>query len=338
LRRTLRVAFWPGHTQGRYSGSTWYFDNHWDDLYRNCALHINADSLGARGVRFYKVEAMPETASFAIDAVRDAIGVQAEYVRQERAGDQSFWSCGVASAFMTLSLVGPEDAAPDPTIALALDAEQPPGLPWWWHTREDTIDKIDSDVLVDDTRVYALATLRALTSAVLPLRCAPPATEIRDVLRTYQALADGAVGLEMAVEKADKLIELATALDHDLDDLRGRSETADKTFAAANRRLLRVDRELVMLGFAASAPFDQDLALPQPPVPLLAEIARLSQLPAESDERRFLVTTLVRRRNRVILHLYEASDAAVAARSFLAKEMALHGQGSVEGELSAGTR
>ena len=43
------------------------------------------------------------------------------------------------------------------------------GFPWWWHTRDDTIDKIDADVLALDTKVYVAAALRLVDAPVLPL-------------------------------------------------------------------------------------------------------------------------------------------------------------------------
>ncbi len=33
LQRGVRIAWWPGHSNGRYTGSTWYVDHHW----RSCA-------------------------------------------------------------------------------------------------------------------------------------------------------------------------------------------------------------------------------------------------------------------------------------------------------------
>jgi Zn-dependent M28 family amino/carboxypeptidase len=48
-RRGLRLCFWSGHSHGRYSGSTWYADNHWEQLARRCVAHVNVDSTGARG-------------------------------------------------------------------------------------------------------------------------------------------------------------------------------------------------------------------------------------------------------------------------------------------------
>ncbi|MGH7912881.1 MAG: M28 family peptidase, partial [Candidatus Dormibacteraceae bacterium] len=169
LRRNVRIAFWPGHTQGRYSGSAWYFDQHWEDLYDNCVLHVNCDSTGARGAVHYRAIAMPETEDFAVAAIGDAIGVTAEPERQSRAGDQSFWSTGTPSIFMSLSLVPGEQAASQPAGLFSggdASTTRRPGLPWWWHTPEDTIDKVDPDVLLRDTRVYLLATLRAAAAPV----------------------------------------------------------------------------------------------------------------------------------------------------------------------------
>jgi hypothetical protein len=34
--RGLRICFWSGHSHGRYSGSVWYVDEHWDELDRRC--------------------------------------------------------------------------------------------------------------------------------------------------------------------------------------------------------------------------------------------------------------------------------------------------------------
>lgn len=49
LRRSLKLAFWSGHSHGRYAGSALYCDEHWEDLHENCVLHINIDSVGGKG-------------------------------------------------------------------------------------------------------------------------------------------------------------------------------------------------------------------------------------------------------------------------------------------------
>ncbi len=319
LRRSVRVAFWPGHTQGRYSGSTWYFDHHWEDLRDNCVLHVNCDSTGARGAVHYQATGMPETYAFAVSAIHDAIGAEAEPERQSRAGDQSFWSSGVPSIFMSLSLVPGEQAASRPAGMLSTapeTAELRPGLPWWWHTPEDTIDKIDPDVLLRDTRVYLLATLRAAAPTVLPFRYGPAARDIRTHVERYQELAAGRVDLGPVVTRARVVETLAGQVDAGLEALDGDSLDPARG-RALNEELQALDRELVLVNFTASGPFDQDLALPVPPVPLLAPVERLAALDPTSDESHFLATELVRNRNQAAFHLRLGEAAAARAVSLL---------------------
>jgi Iap family predicted aminopeptidase len=315
LRRGVRIAFWPGHTHGRYSGSTWYFDHFWEDLHDHCVLHVNADSTGARGATIYRALAMPETRRFALDAIHDAIGVEAEPERQSRAGDQSFWGCGVPSIFMDLSQVPPELAASTGS-SLFSAADQAPrqhqgGLPWWWHTAADTIDKIDPAVLARDTRVYLLATWRAATPPILPFAYAPSARQIRETIEQYQTAAGDRFDLGPAIERARQVEVAANVLDALLDRARERSDTGHLA-PIANRGAMAMDRSLVTINFTANGPFDQDLAIPIPSVPLLAPSRRLKDLDPAADETRFLVTDLIRGRNKVVYALREALRAAEA--------------------------
>ncbi|HEX4214732.1 MAG TPA: M28 family peptidase [Candidatus Dormibacteraeota bacterium] len=310
LRRSVRIAFWPGHTQGRYSGSAWYCDQFWEDLRDNCVLHVNCDSTGARGAVHYHATCMPETRDLAVGAVHDAIGIEAEPERQSRAGDQSFWGVGVPSIFMTLSLVPGEMAASQPAGMLSTAAAGP-GLPWWWHTPEDTIDKVDLDVLVRDTRVYALATLRAAASPLLPFRYGASAREIRAVIEGYARAAGDRIDLSPVLDRARQVEDRAEALDRALDAMRADPEIED--LSLLNATLQELERELVLVDFTAEGPFDQDLALPIPPVPLLAPAGRLVTVDAASDDAHFLATELIRNRNRVVHHLRQAADAATRA-------------------------
>jgi hypothetical protein len=314
LRRSVRIAFWPGHTHGRYSGSTWYFDNFWEDLHDNCVLHVNVDSTGARGATLYQALSMPETRDFALAAVHDAIGVEAEPERQSRAGDQSFWGCGVPSVFMDLSAVPPELAANMGTGSLFSAPEQGQsrprgGLPWWWHTAEDTIDKIDPEVLTRDTRVYLLTNLRAATSPILPFRYRPVAQQIRETIESYQRAAGDRFDLSAVIARAREVEAAATRFDAWLDQTSAGPD-AERLAPDANRRAMAIDRALVTINFTANGPFDQDLALPIPAVPLLEPVRRLASLDPATNEARFLATELTRGRNKVMWYLREAIRAA----------------------------
>jgi N-acetylated-alpha-linked acidic dipeptidase len=54
LARSVRIAWWSGHSTGRYAGSAWYADAFALDLERNCVCHINCDSPGCRDADVYE--------------------------------------------------------------------------------------------------------------------------------------------------------------------------------------------------------------------------------------------------------------------------------------------
>jgi len=79
---------------------------------------------------------------------------------------------------------------------------------------------------------------------------------------------------------------------------------------AVNAGLVGLGRALVPVYFTAAGPFDHDLAVPVPPVPLLEPVRRLRELRPDSDEARFLKTELVRNRNKVMFFLRQAIETA----------------------------
>ena len=54
LERSVRIAWWSGHSHGRYAGSAWYADAFALDLERNCICHVNCDSPGCRDADSYE--------------------------------------------------------------------------------------------------------------------------------------------------------------------------------------------------------------------------------------------------------------------------------------------
>src|SRR5699024_5639559 len=53
LRRSVRIAIWPGHSTGRYAGSTWFADYYGIELDENCIAQVNCDSPGCRWATSY---------------------------------------------------------------------------------------------------------------------------------------------------------------------------------------------------------------------------------------------------------------------------------------------
>ena len=48
LTRGIRIAWWSGHSDARFSGSTYYCDSHWSDLRQHCVAHVNLDLAGCK--------------------------------------------------------------------------------------------------------------------------------------------------------------------------------------------------------------------------------------------------------------------------------------------------
>jgi Peptidase family M28 len=309
LRRGIRFAFWSGHSHGRYAGSAWYADHAWGDLHRRCVVHLNVDSTGARGATDYSVlHATEDAQRFAEGVVADVTGQRSRGRRFSRAGDQSFWGAGVPSAFMSLSGLPKQDTELSRAMERLVGSA---GFPWWWHTRDDTIDKIDPDVLALDTKVYLASALRWLNAPVLPLDHVQAGQSLLAELETLQAAAGARFDLTPALNAARGLVERLQRLAAALGSApAGRVEPA-------NRTLMRLSRLLVPLAYTSGDRFTHDLALPIPPLAGLQPARGLASLDPDGDAFKFARAALVRERNRAV-HALES--AATVADEFLSQE------------------
>lgn len=312
LRRGVRCAFWPGHSTGRYAGSSWYADQQWQDLYQHCVLHINCDSPGVLGATEYDpVTATADAADFAVGLIRELTGQDVGWERPVRAGDQSFWGAGVPSLLMGSS-VRPKGQR------WAVGGS---GLGWWWHTEDDTIDKVDRDVLHLDARIYLIAAYRFAVAPVLPFKISASVAELRAVTATLaqhtgarfdwsplsaamERLAAAAQGFDAAATAAADAAAAAGARDADRAAVIGR----------AQRTAIRA---LIQVGYTGGSPFDHDPAVPQSPLPSLQDARELADMTLDSHQARVLHTHLVRRRNKVVFNLLTAAQALEGALAAL---------------------
>src|SRR5262249_19139437 len=114
------------------------------------------------------------------------------------------WGCGVPSAFMSLSGLPKQDTELSRAMERLVGSA---GFPWWWHTKDDTVDKIDADVLVLDTRVYLASALRWLNAPVLPLDHSRAVRALVTEVETLQAAAGARFDLSVVLETARALVE-----------------------------------------------------------------------------------------------------------------------------------
>ena len=298
-RRSLRIAWWSGHSHGRYAGSTWYADAFALDLMEHCVAHLNCDSPGCRWAdTFDHLETTAEAWPLAETAVRDASGIAATWERPVRAGDYSFMNLGLSAAFMLSSTM--TDATRQRHDYYAVGGC---GGNIAWHTEDDTIEIADREYLQRDIGVYAVAASRLLNAPLIPLDFRRTVAAYTATLDRYATVAGDRFDFSPA-QSALAALTIACDLFYDKWEELSSDPTAREM---ANVALLNLSRLLVPIDFARRGPFTQDPAQDVPPLPDLARALSLPELEPGSHADRITQHSLMRGQNRVVWALRQAT-------------------------------
>ncbi|MGO4404435.1 M28 family peptidase [Bosea sp. RAF48] len=304
-RYGIKFAFWTGHEQGGYAGSSWYADAFRDSLYRDAIAYLNVDIVGSRGGT---TKALRNTTAELADYVRQVldgtVGKQTpeeeEFVdrsvkrldpyidprRSARNSDQSFSGIGLATAQVSAFLPA---ASPEHLHGS--------GLAWWWHTDQDTIEHMDADVLAVDTLIYRNLVEGLVDAPALPFR---PGAMVGDVLAGLRAYREAAPDLDDIARLTGLAERLADAL-------------ANWTPTGADdRSLLRLGRHLNPVLYHARSAFEFDLGRASRILPGLAPVLTLNRL--DADAYRMARVQLRQRANRIAHGLSEAIELVEARR------------------------
>ncbi|MEZ4570342.1 MAG: M28 family peptidase [Thermomicrobiales bacterium] len=285
LRRGVRFAFWSGHSQARYAGSTWFADAYWFDLRDNCIAHVNVDSTGGQGATdLTTANTMAETFGFAGDVIRRQTGQELVYQRFGRAGDQSFWGVGLPAIFMSVSHQGtPADVTADLVRLTGGTSARGGGLGWWWHTTEDTLDKIDADLLVRDTKIYVEVVGRLAVEPVVPFDLGGPINEMLSELDTcvseWSAAGSLAEDDRLGFDAVRGELESARDAWNTVRDRIEQGRVSDDDAGALSSAIVRAAKQLMPANYTATGEFDHDPALGAKTLPTLhppVEIAAMT--------------------------------------------------------------
>jgi len=299
LERGVRFAWWPGHSFGRYAGSAWYVDRFHGDLDEHCVAYMNLDGPGRRGSQMDKVAASgwPGIAEYAqafasrLPGVTPAASRESERLfRPGRDSDSSYQGLGIP--FVSIGVPGPPRGHPD------VDAE---GRIRYWHTAEDTLDKIDVKALTLDTSERLALLSDLATVSALPHRLGPIAAAYRQAIEPVAAAGGSVFDLSSTIEAARAFADAAALFD-------GHPKPSSPDGVARfNELVVRLTHRLYSTLYTKGGRFTQDPAAEMPVLPLLARVKDLAALPREGDEFGFLETELVRGRNTVESTLRDAT-------------------------------
>jgi hypothetical protein len=293
LKRSVRIAWWPGHSTGRYAGSTWYADTFADEIDEHCIAQLDIDSPGCADATVYEeVMWMAEADALCRSSIRDALGLDAQRVRPLRAGDYSFNQIGPTGLYMLLSNIPIEERKRRGYYAVGGC-----GGNIAWHTPDDLMPVADLDILRRDLAVYLTTIVRILNAPLHPFDYSAAVDEIAAAIDGYQHASNGEADFSAVV---DDLRLLAAALRTWRADAGQR--VANGAIGEAERRRLnatirQIARLLVPLNYARGERFDHDPALKFGAVPRLEAAASLANAPAEMKP--FIKVGLVREVNKV---------------------------------------
>lgn len=243
LKRGVKVAFWSGHSDGRYAGSSWYVDQNWEDLDKNCVAHINLDLIGgkndelvSRGTSLMEQEGLSEGIIEEFSGVRPVLSTGLT-----RAGDESFSGVGVP-----ISMLSRFSSKLDGEYAQWASSYAP-----WWHSTEDTLDKVDEDFLLRDAKINLKIVWEIVQSDRIPVDPIRFAERTKKMLREIQKDCSKDFDPQGVL---DKLEELKDAL--------GRLETAMEAYPEQNTDeiLKKVAGGMVRLHYTYGSPYYHDPA------------------------------------------------------------------------------
>ncbi len=301
LRRGVKFAWWAGHEQATYAGSTWLVDNFWEDLRDNAVAYYTIDGLG-RGDAPGFVPRSVETRNSEVVrkfnelVIEDAFGLPVTSKQLNRSGDQSFWGVGVPSVF------GKPSFKVDP--AAGGGGEEI----WYSHTPQDTLDKVDTEHLFRVSfKLSALSILRLCNNPTLPFEFVTAAEAITKRLRDLQAASKAALDLTSLMTQAEAFKKRAEALNGVIEKHLTASESKLAAQGQAiNACLMELSRLLIPVLSAESGKYGQDaIGSDFKTLPRLQPLEKLSAL--EGEEYQAWRTSLLRERNRLSDVLHEAN-------------------------------
>ena len=290
LKRGVRVAWWPGHSHGRYAGSAWYADNAWAELDAHCVGVLIVDSPGVRGASVQRMRTAEESKAYALDILKRLGQANPSLLRPERVGDQSFLGIGITSMSLNSELTaGHPDKRPVGGS----------GGGWWWHSKWDTIDKADAGVMFVDAVAIGEVVGGAVVGDMLPYRVAGAAAHFLETLKERRGWCAPVVDISPAVALCEALVEKAECFDAAV-------SSGAIAPAKANDLIKRVTRVLNSVLYTSGDRFHQDPAVLEEMLPGLAAAKMLSS--KSRDKAGFARYQVVKECNRITDALRRAAE------------------------------
>lgn len=292
LRRGLVVAWWPGHSNGRYAGATWFADHYFATLRDRALAYLNIDGVGQMGAKRFSVTATAGLEDVGQRVVRGRAQETAPVSRPGRNSDMAFNGIGL------------------PVLQFHHTRLSEDGGYWWWHTPDDTFDKVDFDILKLDADLYVDALAELLAAPRFPVNLVTEVEALGVELARAQQLAADRFDLGAARERQEQLLRAVRPL---------QARADPPTGPEMDRALVGVLRPVHRVLYTLQGAYHPDPAVDPGLLPGLSALEQLVEAPPGSDRHGFAVATLIRERNRLVDALDEAIERAHRLRDRLGR-------------------
>jgi Zn-dependent M28 family amino/carboxypeptidase len=305
LKRTVKFAWWSGHSHGRYAGSTWYADTFALDLAENCVAQVDCDSPGCRWTSVFTDVMWTEEAGPVVkSAVKDVTGETAHWARPLRAGDYSFNNLGI-TGYLMLSSTMPDDLRAEKGYYPVGGC----GGNIAWHTEDDTLEIGNKDNLYRDVKVYAAAVLRVVNAPVPGFDFRLTLDSFEKTLDDYQQIAGDR--FDFAPARGD-IAALRSDLDAFYQQIAALDgvDAGDPAAKAASAQLRQLARILVAVNYSRQGRFWQDPAETVQPLPDLSLVKKMVAAEPGSHAANAGLVSMQRGMNRLRWALRQAGKVA----------------------------
>lgn len=301
LKKSVWIAWWPGHSTGRFAGSTWFADHFAMELYNNCIAQVNCESTGCINADTYDgIMWTEDMDDFCNELVTGVTGIKPKWKRPQRAGDYSFNNIGISSFFMLSSTMSEEKKR-----ELGYYEVYGCGGNIEWHTENDDMRIVDESNFIRDTKLYLAGIYRMINEPQPPMNINKLLGSMKIYLNEYQSAAGDSFDLSIVVDEIKNLEKLVDKLYKKADEYKDDDERSDRFCDI----ILRIIRKLIRINYTSRPEFRHDAAAMQPPIPDLAPILMLKNM--DENQQKFLITQLIRARNRVIYTLKECQQIII---------------------------
>lgn len=312
LERGVLIAWWPGHSNGRYAGSTWYCDNHWANLADHCVAHINIDSPGCKGAERVVIGTTGfEGTGFSQEIIKRHTGFSPMGFSQLFKGaDQSFFGCGIPIHIYPMYKQSPNNQQ---------YASPGSGGGWWWHTPADTLDKVDMEILKRDTGYIAHMLGQIVFSSELPCCLEEYFSYLSQILTGYSERSGPEFDFTEIINCLDVLGDTVTEA---LSAARENPEIKNRIYKAVGGQLNR-------LLYTYSDPYTPDRAMPAPLFPGVGIVDGIFRETCPDPRHLFILTEFVRQRNRLLREIKLLTGEVRLLRSQLHPRAGADGENSL---------